>query len=45
VIRALFDKYEVEDTTLKEDLKSSNVKRKKVLQLIKLEEEKQEMAR
>jgi hypothetical protein len=38
----VFNKFELEDTTLKEDIKSSNVKRKKVMQLIKLEEEKQE---
>jgi hypothetical protein len=40
-ISTRFDKYELEDTTLKEDLKANNAKRKKVMQLIKIEEEKQ----
>jgi hypothetical protein len=41
-ISTRFDQYELEDTTLKEDLKANNAKRKKVMQLIKIEEEKQE---
>ena len=40
-ISTRFDQYELEDTTLKEDLKANNAKRKKVMQLIKIEEEKQ----
>ena len=37
VLQDKFKKLELEDTSLKEDQKNTNVKRKKVMQLLKME--------
>jgi len=41
-LTATFNKHEVEDTNLKEDLKNTHNRRKKLIQLLKLEKEKSE---